>query len=156
MRPGSVVMGVFADCAECEDVADTVAGALAPIGITVEVRAFDDLIDGEVYGPDTEINMFNGFLDTDYPDPIALMQRLGENGWIGDTNLAELARIETLSGQDRIDAAASLAARLSDGEAYAIPYAYPIYPMYLGENVGCGYVQPAVGAVDLLSLCREP
>jgi peptide/nickel transport system substrate-binding protein len=155
-RTGSVVMGVFADCPECEDVADTVAGALAPIGITVEVKAFDDLIDGEVNDPDTEIDMFNGFLDTDYPDPVALMGRLGGNGWIGEENLAELERLATLSGQERFDAAAAFAVRLSDDEAYAIPYAYPIYPMYLGEDVGCGFVQPALGAVDLLSLCREP
>jgi len=150
------VMGVFADCTECEDIAETVAGALAPIGITVEVRAFEDLLDGEVFDPDTEIDMFNGFLDTDYPDPVALMERLGDNGWIGEENLAELDRLGTLTGKERTDGAAAFAATVSDEEAYAIPYAYPIYPMYLGENVGCGYVQPALGAVDLLSLCREP
>jgi hypothetical protein len=84
------------------------------------------------------------------------MGRLGDTAWIGEENLAELARLETLSGQERIDAAAAFATQMSDEEAYAIPYAYPIYPMYLGERVGCGYVQPALGAVDLLSLCREP
>ena len=154
-RTGSVVMGVFPECAECEDIADTVAGALVRIGITVEVRVVDNLIE-EIAQPETEIDMFNGFLDTDWPDPVALLGRLGENEWIGEQNLAELERLRTLSGEERIDAATAFAARMSDEEAYAIPYAYPIYPMYLGEHVGCGFVQPAIGAVDLLSLCREP
>lgn len=154
-RTEAVVMGVFANCDECEDIADTVAGALAEIGIAVEVRAVDNLIE-EIADPQTEIDMFNGFLDSDYPDPVALLGRLAENDWIGEENLAELERLGTLSGKERIDAAAAFAARMSDAEAYAIPYAYPIYPMYLGEHVGCGFVQPALGAVDLLSLCLEP
>jgi ABC-type transport system substrate-binding protein len=155
-RSGTVVMGVFADCPECEGVAETVAGSLAPIGITVEVRVVDDLI-AEAFDPESEIDIYNGFLDTDFPDPASILRRhLGENDWIGEANRAELDRIQGLDGQERVDAAAAFARRLSDDEAYAIPYAYPIYPMYLGEHVGCGFVQPAIGAVDLLSLCPEP
>jgi hypothetical protein len=37
----------------------------------------------------------------------------------------------------------------------AIPVTYPVYPMFLGENVGCAFVQPAIGAVDLLELCPK-
>ncbi|MEO6578399.1 MAG: ABC transporter substrate-binding protein [Candidatus Limnocylindria bacterium] len=155
-RTATVVMGVFPDCPECDGVAETVAGSLAPIGIEVEVRIFDDLID-EAFDPRSELDLYNAFLDTDYPDPVSILrQHLGENRWIGRDNLAELARLKTLDGEERIDAAAAFATKLSNDEAYAIPYAYPVYPMYLGEDVGCGFVQPAIGAVDLLSLCPEP
>jgi hypothetical protein len=28
-----------------------------------------------------------------------------------------------------------------------------MYPFFMSERIGCGFVQPAIGAVDLLSLC---
>jgi hypothetical protein len=28
-----------------------------------------------------------------------------------------------------------------------------VYPLYVSQRIGCGFVQPALGAVDLLSLC---
>jgi peptide/nickel transport system substrate-binding protein len=154
-RTGTVVMGIWPECPECASIGETVKGALQEIGISVEVRVFDDLA-AEIADPDTQVDVYNGFLDTYYADPVALMGLLAETGWIGETNLAELDRLNGLTGQERIDGAAALATRVSDDEVLAIPFGYPIYPMYLGQDVGCGYVQPAIGAVDLLSLCREP
>ena len=33
-----------------------------------------------------------------------------------------------------------------------MPIGYPVYPLYLSENVGCGYVQPAIGR-SICSAC---
>ena len=67
----------------------------------------------------------------------------------------EIQRIRTLDGQTRIDAAMTLDRRIVDDDATVIPYGYPEYPNYFSERIGCGFVQPAIGAVDLLSLCRK-
>ena len=45
--------------------------------------------------------------------------------------------------------------RIVADDATVIPYGYPEYPNYFSERIGCGFVQPAIGAVDLLSLCRK-
>ncbi len=37
--------------------------------------------------------------------------------------------------------------------ALVIPYGYPTYPSYFSARIGCAFVQPAIGAVDLLGLC---
>ncbi len=34
-----------------------------------------------------------------------------------------------------------------------MPTGYPVLPFFVSERIGCGFVQPAIGAVDLLSLC---
>ena len=34
-----------------------------------------------------------------------------------------------------------------------VPIGYGVYPFYISDRIGCGFVQPAIGAVDLLSLC---
>ena len=36
-----------------------------------------------------------------------------------------------------------------------LPIQYPVFAFYLSDRIGCGFVQPAIGAVDLLSLCID-
>ena len=156
-RTGTLVMASppAGECPECDAVASAVKSQLAPIGITVQIKGFDDPWAAS-QEPKNKIDLLNGNLDTDYPDPVALMGRLPDNAWVPKADLAELDRIGGLDGQARIDAAAALATRVADGGDWVVPFGYPVYPLYLGKTVGCGYVQPAIGAVDLLSLCRKP
>jgi hypothetical protein len=95
------------------------------------------------------------FLDVDYPDPAALLGSIRNVPWLPEPILEELDRVEALDGQERIDETAELARRISDEEFLAIPVAYPVYPMFFGESVGCAFIQPAIGAVDLATLCPE-
>ena len=62
---------------------------------------------------------------------------------------------EDLSGQARIDAAAAFAHRIASEETLVVPYGYGVEPFFISERIGCGFVQPAIAAVDLLSLCVE-
>ena len=156
-RTGTLRMEILpaeVNCTSCDAVANAVASQLAPIGITVKVERVDDP-EASVRDPKTKATMFDGWIDTDYPDPVALFGLLRDHAWLSKADLAELDRIERLDGQERIDAAITFAARLTDQEGWLVPIGYPVYPLYLSKNVGCGYVQPAIGAVDLLSLCRR-
>ena len=156
-RTGTLRMEILpaeVNCTTCDAVANAVASQLAPIGITVKVERVDDP-EASVRDPKTKATMFDGWIDTDYPDPVALFGLLRDHAWLSKADLAELDRIERLDGQERIDAAITFAARLTDQEGWLVPIGYPVYPLYLSKNVGCGYVQPAIGAVDLLSLCRR-
>lgn len=142
-------------CPECDAIANAVKAQLAPIGLRVEVREFEDFW-GAAHEPKNQIDLLSGNLDTDYPDPVALMGLLRDAAWLPKADLAELDRIDSLDGQARIDAAVAFAKRIADDNNWVVPFGYPVYPFYLGKTVGCGYVQPAIGAVDLLSLCRKP
>jgi hypothetical protein len=156
-RTGSVVLAAppAGACAECDALASAVKSQLAPIGITVEIRRFGDP-SAAAHEPGSSIGLLDDWLDTDYPDPVALLARLRGSSWIPDADLAELDRMQTLAGDARSEAAGALAAKLVDEDHLLVPFGYPVYPMYLGSIVGCGFVQPAIGAVDLLSLCRKP
>jgi hypothetical protein len=75
--------------------------------------------------------------------------------WIGEENRLELDSLHGLRGEDRIDGAVAFADRIVDEEFLAIPTGYPVFPFFVSERIGCGFVQPAIGAVDLLSLCID-
>jgi len=152
-RHETVVLGVFSPSPEWSSMGNDVASMLEPIGIDVEVREIEDLI-AEVTDPATELDMYAAYTSTEYPDAVSLLDGLRTTAWIGPEAMAELDRVSGLSGTERIQRVEALARDIS-ADAIAIPVAYPIYPMYLGANVGCGFVQPAIGAVDLLSLCPE-
>lgn len=157
-RSGRAVMVQQSECADCLDFANTLAGQLGQIGIELEVRPVDGDPFEAINAPDSDVNVIDHALDSTYSDPAALLATIrGVRGvpWLPEPILEELDRVEGLEGQERIDETARLARRLSDEEFLAIPVSYPVYPMFIGESVGCAFVQPAIGAVDLAALCRE-
>jgi ABC-type transport system substrate-binding protein/class 3 adenylate cyclase len=141
-------------CGVCRDFENAVTGQLKAIGITVAVRhppPDSDLADA--FDAGSTIDLIGWESGTEYPDPVSLIASLADVAWLGATNLEELDRLHGLSGQERIDATAAFADRIVDEEALVVPYGHPINPFFMSERIGCGFVQPAVGAVDLLSLC---
>jgi len=93
--------------------------------------------------------------DTSVPE---LMQTDAFELMVKDPNFRALAAspgFQALAGQPRIDGAVSLAKKLVDDDALVIPIAHPVLPFFISERLGCGFVQPALGAVDLLSLCVD-
>ena len=141
-------------CGPCRDFEVAVTGQLKAIGITVVVRHEDDY-PGDALDAGSTVDLLNWGTGTDYPDPVAFLGGLRADPWIGKANLAELDRLQTVSGQARIDGAAALARRLVD-EAIVLPHGYPVTPFFMSERIGCGFVQPALGSVDLLGLCVKP
>jgi hypothetical protein len=139
-------------CGPCRDLEVAVTGQLKAIGITVTTRHPDDY-PGDAFEPGSDVDLLALDSWTDIPDPVALMGGLREIPWLGEANLNELDRLGSLSGQARIDGAVAFAQRVVDEQALILPSSYPVYPFYVSERIGCGFVQPAIGAVDLLSLC---
>jgi ABC-type transport system substrate-binding protein/class 3 adenylate cyclase/streptogramin lyase len=139
-------------CAACRDFESAVTGQLKAIGITVLVRHPGDY-PGDALKPGSAVDLLNLGSGADYPDPVALIGGLGDDAWLGKANLRELARLRTLSGRARIDGAVAFAHRLVEEAWLVMPTGYPIYPFFVSERIGCGFVQPAIGTVDLLSLC---
>ena len=129
-----------------------VTGQLKAIGISVTVR-HSTTFPGDALDPGATSTCFNSGTGTDWPDPVSLIGGLHDNPWLGEANLEELNRLEALSGQARLDGAVALAHRLVDEQAIVLPTDYLVYPFFMSERIGCGFVQPAIGAVDLLSLC---
>lgn len=144
-------------CSDCVEWSNSLAGQLAAIGIDIEVRALDDDEFGEARSAPggSEIDILDGFLDTDGPEPAAFLSTIRQVPWLPDPILRELDEMDALVDPGaRRDAAVALAARLVD-EGLAVPTDYPVYPMYIGDRVGCAFVQPAIGAVDLTTLCPK-
>lgn len=148
------MMGVPTEwgCGACREFEVAVTGQLKAIGISVTVRHSDDF-PGDALDPGSDIDMLQLGTGTDWPDPVSLIGGLHDNPWLGEANLEELNRLEALSGQARLDGAVALAHRLVDEQAIVLPTDYLVYPFFMSERIGCGFVQPAIGAVDLLSLC---
>lgn len=139
-------------CGACRDFEVALTGQLKAIGITVTVRHPDDY-PGDALDPGSDVDLLSLDTGTDWPDPVALIGGLRDDLWLGKANLDELARLDGLSGQARIDGAIAFAHRLVHEEALVLPTGYPVYPFFMSERIGCAFVQPAIGAVDLLSLC---
>jgi ABC-type transport system substrate-binding protein/class 3 adenylate cyclase len=141
-------------CGPCRDFDVELIGQLKAIGITVTIRPGDpDDYPGSAYGKDADVDLYASGTGSDFPDPVGLMGGLHDVAWIGAANLAELDRLNTLSGQARIDGAAAFARRVSDEQALILPTSSGVLPFFISERIGCGFVQPAIGALDLLSLC---
>jgi ABC-type transport system substrate-binding protein/class 3 adenylate cyclase len=136
------------------DTENALTGQLKAIGITLAVSH-----DGEwptaAFAPGSSFDLVPIGLGTAYPDPVWLMIDLGGVPWLGEANLADLRRLQGLDGQARIDGAAAFARRVVDEEALVLPTGYPVYPFFISDRLGCAFVQPALGGVDLLSLCAK-
>jgi ABC-type transport system substrate-binding protein/class 3 adenylate cyclase len=153
-RTFTVTMATLTEgqCDTCDALANEVQGELQAIGITVHLQRSDDPW-GDALKRGSKIDLFEAGRWSDIPDFGSLIQGLGDASWIGPELVREVERVGTLGGQARLDAATSLARKVVDDDVLIIPYAYDIYSTLLSDQVGCAFVQPAIGAVDLLSLC---
>jgi hypothetical protein len=142
------------DCGVCRDFEVALIGQLSAIGITVHVIRPEEFRE-EAFEPESTIDLIQWGTGSDVPDAVALMGGLRDIVWLGEANMQELDRLDGLSGPARIDGAVAFANSLVDEQALILPTNYPVYPFLVSERIGCGFVQPAIGAVDLLSLCIE-
>ena len=140
------------DCSPCDAFADELSSQLRQIGITVRLQRSDDPW-GDATRPGSTIDLFEAGVDAEYPDAGTLIRYLADRSWIGPANAREIERVRTLVGLPRIDGLTAVARRIVDDSALVIPYGNSTYSNYFSERIGCAFVQPAIGAVDLLSLC---
>jgi hypothetical protein len=81
------------------------------------------------------------------------MDGLRDDAWLGAANLAALEHLDTLSGAERAGGAAAFAQRIVEKDALILPFGHGVFPFFMSERIGCGFVQPAMRTLDLLSLC---
>ncbi|HYN63574.1 MAG TPA: ABC transporter substrate-binding protein, partial [Candidatus Limnocylindrales bacterium] len=139
-------------CGVCGEFERELTRQLKRIDVRVTVRHPSDF-PGDALERGSDVDLIALYADAEYPDPVDLLRGLGENTWLGKAVLTRLARLENLSGQARIDEARAFANIVVDQQALVVPYGHPVYPFYVSDRIGCGFIQPALGAVDLLSLC---
>jgi ABC-type transport system substrate-binding protein/class 3 adenylate cyclase/streptogramin lyase len=141
-------------CAECRAIETAVTGQLGAIGITVRVIHAADY-PADAFAAESTADLVSLGTGTDLPDAAALLDGLHEDLWLGEANLRELDRLGGLSGQPRIDDSAAFAHRIAAEESLVVPVGYGVEPFFISERIGCAFVQPAIAAVDLLSLCLD-
>jgi ABC-type transport system substrate-binding protein/class 3 adenylate cyclase len=139
-------------CVECQNYEYAITDQLSAIGINVTVVRGEEH-PGDAFEPESEVDLVAYGTGTDNPDLVSLLGGLRDVSWLGDEQITELDRLEALTGDERNAGALSLVRRLVEEDRLVVPTGYPVLPMYLSERVGCAFVQPAIGAVDLLSLC---
>jgi class 3 adenylate cyclase len=139
-------------CGPCNELERELRRQLKAIGMTVTIRRATDYA-ADAFQPNNDVDLVALFTDGGNPEPVGLLGGLREDAWLGRAVIRDLERLDGLSGDTRIDRAAGFADQVVRRQALVIPYARQMYPFYVADRIGCGFVQPAIGAVDLLSLC---
>jgi ABC-type transport system substrate-binding protein/class 3 adenylate cyclase len=142
-------------CRECQAFVGALTRQLKAIGINVTVLPSEESeYPAHAFEPGSGVDMVELGTGTDVPELTSLIGGLRDDGWLGDDSFAQLDRLDALTGQDRIDGANAFAQRVVE-ENVVVPYGYQTMPFFVGDRIGCGVIQPAIGAVDLLKLCVE-
>src|SRR6185312_1846863 len=135
------------DCQPCHDYEDAITSELAKVGITVEIRRGDpeDYPGQGALDAGSDVDMFwDLYTGADFSDPVASIGGLHDVGWLGKADLDELSRLETLSGQERVDGAQALARHLVDEEFVIVPLRDGVHPFFASDKIGCAFIQPAI------------
>jgi hypothetical protein len=142
------------DCSPCHEFDLAVVGQLKAIGVNVTIRPGDPQdYPQAAYAKNSGVDMVAWGTGTDIVDPVEVVNGFHDVGWLGDANLAELDRLGTLNGQPRVDGAAAFAKRIGEDDALVLAADMNVFPFFTSARIGCGFVQDAIGGVDLLSLC---
>jgi serine/threonine-protein kinase len=155
----SAVMGIPAGCPQCRQSFEAVKGALAPIGIDVELREVED-IGLAVREPGTDIDLWDSGTTLDYADSMSfLTAMLGRDvppSWL-PPSVRALESETRLSGARRQVAAAAGAARLARVDVPIAVVGYPVLGELFSPRLGCRVFPPFGYGVDLAALCvQEP
>jgi hypothetical protein len=128
---------------------------LHKIGITVTVRhpKPDDFPGEGVFDAKSDVDLVSWGSGGPTADAVTALGGLYDLSWLGKDTLNQLDQLATMSGPARDQAVIEFANRLTKQDYVIVPYDYAVFPFFTSEHVGCGFVQQAVGAVDLLSLC---
>ena len=140
-------------CGACRDFEVAVTGQLKAIGITVTVR-HPRRLSGGCLEPGSDIDLLNLGTGTDLPGPgrpdrrpSARTPGSAKRTWTSCIGSRGSAARHASMAPSRSPIGSSTRRRSS------LPTGYPVFPFFISERIGCGFVQPAIGAVDLLSLC---
>jgi Bacterial extracellular solute-binding proteins, family 5 Middle len=157
-RPGPVrlAMAVQRGCDRCGQFADTVASAVNGLGVSITAV--------EVANPRAAIradpakfDMVDLSTNVPYPDAAAFFaQMLGHDvprAWLSPSTQSAIARLDTLSGTRREEAAGRLAQRLQRSDVPVIAYGADAIGTLLGPRLACRSWNGIDAGPDLAALC---
>ena len=147
----------------CTAGARVVSASLAPLGITVDIKRFEDqyaewqkpgarydmVLLGWFYDWPDPYNILNGFLDTKgfripfWPKPTSIPVAYRK----------QLERVALLRGDARAGAYRKLSVKLAREVAPFAAFSTPVVPEFFSARIGCRVEQPIVGLVDIGALC---
>jgi ABC-type transport system substrate-binding protein/class 3 adenylate cyclase/tRNA A-37 threonylcarbamoyl transferase component Bud32 len=148
---------------DCTTTARIVRANLAPLGISVRIKQFEDSFgESQKRGAAYDIVLLSWF--NDWPDPNnGLNLFLDPNGFrppwaprpisIPASYRHQLERVALLRGPARASAYRRLAATLERDVAPFAAYSTPLLPEFFSARMGCRLEQPVIGAADLGALC---
>lgn len=155
--PGGVaVMAIGPDCSGCEQMLELLRDRLAPFGIDVRGRSFDDPY-GDLYAGQARFDMIPMFTGVDIADGASFLSNmLGEDipdDWLPVGVAARVDGLLRLRGAERDRATSALVEELTRDVVPAVAYGNQVTSEFFSPRLGCR-VFPAFGfGVDLASLC---
>jgi ABC-type oligopeptide transport system substrate-binding subunit/class 3 adenylate cyclase/streptogramin lyase/tRNA A-37 threonylcarbamoyl transferase component Bud32 len=159
---GSVVL-YACNRPDCNAVSRIVKANLAPLGISVEVKQFDDQF-GAAAEPGAAYDMVLYTWFFDYPDPFELLNvfldpKAATTSFASPTLAIPgayrrgLERASLLRGAARAAAYRQLTLKLEREVAPFAAYSKPVLPELFSTRLGCRVQQPVIASVDIGALC---
>ena len=147
---------------DCNAVSRVVTANLAPLGIKVRVKQFDDQF-GAALEPGAAFDMVLYTWFFDYPDPYGLLNVFldpaARMDWTPPTLVIpasyrrSLRRAALLRGEARAAAYRQLTLKLEREVAPFAAYSTPVLPELFSARLGCRVAQPVIASVDIGALC---
>jgi DNA-binding SARP family transcriptional activator/ABC-type transport system substrate-binding protein len=149
------VMAVLADCEPCLRVAESVKAQLRPIGITVRIKEMDDVSAFALAR--AHVDLVERVTSLPYPDGASFIAKmLGDDvptRWLPAGIGAKSARVGSLSGRQRSEAATRFADELARDDVSVAVFAHGSIGELFSARIGCIQPQPFGTGVDLAALC---
>jgi DNA-binding SARP family transcriptional activator/ABC-type transport system substrate-binding protein len=149
-------MAVQRGCERCRQFADTVAAALRELGVSVAAVEVDNP-QAAIRAGRARFDLIDLSTNVPYPDSAAFLERmLGYDvprRWVPTSTQTAIARLDTLSGRRRKEAALRLAQHLQRTDVPVIAYGTDAIGTLLGPRLGCRAWNGIDAGPDLAALC---
>ena len=155
--PGGVaVMAIPPDCPECQQTFELIRDRLAPLGIDVQGRSFDDPY-SDLYAGHAPFDMIPMYTGGDTADGASFLSNMLGNDipgdWLPAGVAARVDRLLDLRGVERDRATSALAEELTRDVVPAVAYGNQVTAEFFSPRLGCRVFPPLGFGVDLASLC---
>jgi ABC-type transport system substrate-binding protein len=149
-------MAVQRGCDRCRQFAGTVASALDELGLNAVAVAVEDP-HSAIRAKRAKFDLVDLSTNVPHPDPAAFLDRmLGHDvprGWLPTSTQTAIARLDTLSGRRRAEAARRLAKHVQRSDVPVIGYGADAIGTLLGPRLRCRSWNEIDAGPDLATLC---
>jgi ABC-type transport system substrate-binding protein/class 3 adenylate cyclase len=164
VKPRTAVLYVSANRPGRTAIAQILAADLAPLGITLEVEKFDDVVSA-IAKPNANYDLADAGWGLDWPDPSDFLNLVFTStgfrpSWapqalypLPSVYVHRLDQARTLAGTARTRTYAQLDRELARDVVPIAAYGTPVLPEFFSARVGCRVEQPIIGMADIGALC---